>query len=291
MTNEPIKFYLSGGLGNQLHGLAAGLAAAKYWNTNLLLFTDHIPLGSNLKRRFSLEKLELNDNTNIKIIRKGRQSISAAIELVNRHTLRRDRTLRLDYFDTGENADIQILNMTPGKSIGGGFIDFGYLNYLDGSEIFKQLKLKGVSRDLSIIENMMPKEFTSVHLRIGDYLNYPEVFPIIPESFFLKSIRDYASGEVIVFTEDKGIALQHYPKVISLADRIITREENVSPLETVWLMHKGITIITSNSTFSSWAGWYGMQNGSVVVTPIPHLKGNWRDELPTNWIRINILNI
>jgi len=93
--------------------LAAGLAAAKYWNTNLLLFTDHIPLGSNLKRRFSLEKLELNDNTNIKIIRKGRQSISAAIELVNRHTLRRDRTLRLDYFDTGENADIQFLILTP----------------------------------------------------------------------------------------------------------------------------------------------------------------------------------
>ena len=53
-----IQIKLAGGMGNQLHQLAAGVAVAGYLNTDLKVDISAVNLGSNASRRYELYKFD-----------------------------------------------------------------------------------------------------------------------------------------------------------------------------------------------------------------------------------------
>ena len=60
MSSLPLRVQVMGGLGNQLHGLAAGVAIAGYFQRELIVDTSRVSFGSNLSRIPELHSLKLD---------------------------------------------------------------------------------------------------------------------------------------------------------------------------------------------------------------------------------------
>lgn len=77
-----------------------------------------------------------------------------------------------------------------------------------------------------------------------------------------------------------------YPLVFLRSDRVFTPRKN-DTLASFKMLSQGKMIVTSNSTFSTWAAWFS--NSKYIFTPIPHMINvPWEDSLPENWIRFDM---
>jgi hypothetical protein len=96
-----------------------------------------------------------------------------------------------------------------------------------------------------------------------------------------------AGQRIHLFTDSVDQLRARYPQLISLPNLVIIDPlDELSPVETMALMSKHKKLIISNSTFSSWAAWFS--HSQAVVTPIPHHKNSWEDNLPKSWQRIDV---
>ena len=104
-----------------------------------------------------------------------------------------------------------------------------------------------------------------------DYLNFPEIYTILPEYYFLDSLKFLNlndNSEIWLFTENCNQAKKYYPKLVEKADKVIDNEGDLSDLESFKLLSKATKLVASNSTFSMWAAWFVNKNGFSAVVPM-----------------------
>ncbi len=288
----PLRVQIVGGLGNQLHGLSAGLAIAGTLKRQLIVDTSRVSFGSNLTRMPELRGLELSE----KAIEHSFYEVHyPKIELIFEKFRRHSRGLikpRLtfdepNYWDNFDDPNMQILKIDENKSsVGGPFMDFAWASRAlefgfprDCNPIAQSKKYKS---ELSKIK----EKDVAIHIRIGDYLKLQEIFPIVRENYYfeaLNCIQNLEDSEIVIFTDSPKLLNKLYPSLLKIKNLRIARND-LTPLETMSLMSKYQRLIATNSTFSSWAGWFTEKQ--IVVTPTPHHKNGWRDYLPKEWIRI-----
>ena len=283
-----------GGLGNQLHGLAAGIAIAGSQGRSLIVDTSRVSFGSNLSRVPELQNLQLNGcQVDVSFDISNVSRIERWYERFSRASKGRFKSMTSfsdpDFIDIFESPLTQLALITSDTdSVGGPFIDFDWAGIAQDFGFPSDCAPINPSHKYTHELSRITDNSLAIHFRLGDYLTLGDIFPIASERYYLAALEavNYDSAqEIVIFSDTPGVLRARYPSLFSL-EKLRVIDTKISALETLSLMSKFSIIIGSNSTFSSWAGWFS--SAKKMVTPIPHHLDKWSDRLPKNWERISI---
>lgn len=141
-------------------------------------------------------------------------------------------------------------------------------------------------KKLSILEKPL-----IVHVRLGDFLEIPELNVINREYFetaIIKLMHSKVSNKIWLFTNNEDLINSYIPDIDYQKYRIFS-SQNLTSAETLQVMKLGSGYVLSNSTYGWWAA-YLRENGEAKVA-IPR---NWYLTLPApyklipdNWIKFD----
>jgi hypothetical protein len=167
------------------------------------------------------------------------------------------------------NSEISRENL-DGWKVRGFFQDYRVAE--DFIDIFGEsaISLKKESRELSrIIDEISQKCVAAIHVRRGDYLNYQESFGLLSDDYYVSALKTLSEkknfSETVIFTDSPEMV----GDLRDMKSRVISPSD-LSTSETMVLMSRCSGLVTSNSTFSFWAGILG--NDLEVVVPDPWFK-------------------
>lgn len=293
-VRSSITVQVVGGLGNQLHGYASGIAFAGELKRKLLVDTSRVSFGSNLTRLPALENLEMSEDAiEILFLEDSHSWLDFKYEKLRRHSrgLLKSKLKfeEPEYWDNFDEPSDQIKNVVQNvSSIGGPFMNFTWASKALQFGFPKECNPIHKSKEYLTEVSQIETSDIALHIRIGDYLKHQDIFPILSEQYYLEAlaaIPNSNSKRIVVFTDSPNKVQKMYPRIVRKSKVRIIRNELTS-LETMSMMSKFKYLIASNSTFSSWAGWFS--DKEIVVSPTQHHKNGWIDYLPANWLRIPI---
>ena len=296
LKNEELEIQVMGGLGNQLHCFAAGLVAANKLDLGLVVNYDRVMFGSNMNRRLEINQVSFPQlNNSLKYKKENNGRIKHTYELLRRNSKGILPPIRItddpDYVDSGLKVSEQLLLLPETtRSMGGSYIDFEWadraVHFGFPSELMPIKASESYAKHLSRISD----DSVALHVRLGDYLDLKDVFPIVNEEYYFEALDLLKISEarpIHIFTDSPGYLRDLFPRLTKIkVVEVIDPKLIFKPVETMSLMSKYKNLIACNSTFSSWAAWFSANKN--VVTPVPHLKGNWVDRLPSQWHRISL---
>jgi hypothetical protein len=264
------KIKVIGGIGNQLFVLAFGLAISRQLKTKLIVDDSLIPFGSNKSRRMEISNLVFNE-FNIEF-----KSSRLANLLVHKSNIFLNKILwkffQLNKRTISENTQSKSqFRFKEGQTFSGYFQDWFYVDFINENNSSLNIKLKNPSSSYSdLVKELDHSNPVFVHVRIGDYLNFPNLYSILPEYYFLDSFKHLGlkdNDKIWLFVEDLVQAKKFYPELVIRADKIINKKLGLSDLESFSLLCQGTKLIASNSTFSMWAAWFVNRNGFSAILP------------------------
>jgi hypothetical protein len=290
--NNKIKVRLVGGIGNQLFGVFFGMAVNSYLKSNLYADDTLIRIGSNQKRRLEVDKLQfdplvvsfsngkmpkINTLFKIKFVRK----MCWHLLTISKKLIKED-----DFKKTNFSFEI-------GQTFAGYFQDWFYADLVHDLNPDLKLQIKNPGQEyLNVMSDFLKYKPICIHVRLGDYLDFPELYPKLPEHYYLESIKHLSSvraNQIWVFTEDAGKIEIHYPNLQNVSERIIDQKTGLNDLESFMLLAKSDKLIASNSTYSLWAAWFVEKSGGSVVVPYKHRNLELFQELvDSRWDRYDL---
>ena len=158
--------------------------------------------------------------------------------------------------------------------------DLNSITYLSESKIIKQYVLDSKT-ELPLI----------VHVRLGDYLSEKN-FGIPSKDYYkngiLRILQTGKCNSIWLFSDEIEKAQSYIPDDISIPVRIIPEVEG-SPAATLEVMRLGAGYVIANSTFSWWAAFLRKNEDAEVIAPTPWFSGMPEpvDLIPINWERID----
>jgi hypothetical protein len=128
------------------------------------------------------------------------------------------------------------------------------------------------------------KDSTSIHIRRGDYLNYPDIHPVCDMDYYKKAIQHFSDKEsFVVFSDD----IDWCKKNFSNKFYFVEGEKDYIDL---YIMSQCKNNIIANSTFSWWGAWLNKNEVKKVIAPKKwfgsKINHNTNDLVPSNWERI-----
>jgi hypothetical protein len=156
------------------------------------------------------------------------------------------------------------------------------------SEILKLIDFSFISKNYiedkyNFIKN---KKTTSIHVRRGDYVNYPNLHPTQSLEYYEQSIEILKNETEIflIFSDDIIWCKEN----IKLENAIYI--ENEKDYIELYLMSLCDNNIISNSSFSWWGAWLNENPNKIVIGPLKwfgiDIQHNTGDILPNNWIKL-----
>lgn len=306
-----VELVLSGGLGNQLFLLAAGLSICRKDQTLVIncslgqprlsknlapdLLSFFIPKDIELKYS---ETSRLKKHLHLFLLKLASKQFSNSslnrsyVLAKNTFGLLSKRFIFKKYFlSDGVGSDPRLIETVGSQRIIGNFHTFSYCSDPKSESVMHSLKLieiKSWLRELQAIANGVRP--IVVQIRRGDYIGISEL-GILDENFFLPLIKKLAAqfpqSEIWIFSDDYCDIFKYVP--IDLYDRIRLIDADVSDsASNLEAMREGLAYIISNSTF----GWWGAFL-SKSLDPIVYCPSNWfntlpnpNDLLPQKWIKV-----
>lgn len=275
---KKVRIDLYGGLGNQMFGGALGLALISQFPYLEVELSDRlIPLGSNPSRRLVINSLGLFNVERIQFKLSGH--FVKKISMRNSFTRRlwwklkriEMRRTRISQEGIWGRATIKIKNPIFSDYFNNWFfieiankiIEIPSSPYLDYSnDILKRIQ------DFVALDDVI-----TIHCRIGDFLNYPEVYAILKEEYFEKAIeliekeRGYKC-KLVIFCESRSQMSEHYPHLAKRAAETIDTSYGISDVEVFASLCRSTNLIAANSTFSIWAAWFVQRRQARAIVPI-----------------------
>ena len=165
---------------------------------------------------------------------------------------------------------------------------FQDIKYLPSQEIIEKIFAFPTEKTLwlqSEISKITKETNVAIHVRMGDYLNFPSIFDVLDNNYYLTSLRilkeQFGKFKVTLFSDDPKKALLFLGPEIQI-DHI---QDKASAPETLELLSNFTGIVCANSTFSWWAGYLGNINGSCEITILPsHFLKNYPIEKKLNFL-------
>jgi len=289
MQDKSLNIQVVGGLGNQLFSLAAGYVFASENQLDWRVDTTAIPFGSNRTRAYELDQLPLTFSR-LNSLSRFQLTYGRFSRNLIRFGIKTSLVRMLENSDSlvGESLDPAIeMKKFHGQSIiTGHFIHSNWFELAIKRGFPNKVEIRSPTKHFFKLDAEHNKENISVHVRIGDYLNLPELFPVISESYYLQCIDEIdETRPIIVYTDDRSNLERLFPQLVAKATIIRDQSADITPLETLKLMSQCRHLITGNSTFSTWAGLFAGNHAYSIFTPALHMNGNWFDHLPKNWKR------
>lgn len=286
MTNysDAIVVKMTGGIGNQLFGLAAGLNQAKRLDCRLVL--DASSFGGSEIRSFEL------DHLGFEVVR----SMGSENKLPDKFlSLVKPKSLdRLTVFrESGFNYDESINLVSPGTILTGYFQSFRYFSEVS-EDLLRIFEDSILTKDFSTSSTRSLKNI-SMHIRRGDYLDEKtkNFHGLATNNYFNRSLdllsTSFVNGKVNIYSDSPDhIQLSDYktPFDLSLVD-----DSDLGVLETIKAMSRADAFIMSNSSFSWWGAWLMRERGGrgPVIAPRPWFASgaSAHDLLMPDWITLD----
>jgi hypothetical protein len=287
-----IKVRLLGGIGNQLFGVFFGMAVNSYLKTDFYADDELIKLGSNQKRKLEIDKLKFEPLNPIFIKREQTKSNPIYkikfFRKISWYLLSKSKIVIKENALNKKNFYFKI-----GQTFVGYFQDWFYADLVHELNPNLKLQMKNPGQDyLESVSDLLMHRPICIHVRLGDYLDFPELYPKLPEYYYLESIIHLSSGrkeQVWVFTEELSKLEFYYPNLFDLSDRIIDQDSIFNDLESFLLLAQSDKLVTSNSTYSLWAAWFAEKNGAKVVIPLEMgIKGSGLGLSSSRWDRYDL---
>lgn len=292
----PITLKVVGGLGNQMHGYVAAFVISRETKRDVVLDGRWLSwTGSNGSRKCLLPSITISETftpvilKSIWAIKKGplrRRLASIVAKIQSRNYA---GGLNADKFGSAAEILEILQNDSSIQSIS------GYFSTWDWAEKAKQFedyscKISNISDDVTKIGEK-GSNVIGVHVRLGDYLNHPDIFPIASEEYFLESIKLLQNNEKVpywIYTDDLKNLKIKYPRLLSGSENFFT-PKNISELETFYLLSCHSKLVISNSTFSSWAAHFSeIKQKTQIVCPSEYLVNKFIDTRPSHWLRLSM---
>ena len=259
-----IYVILRGGLGNQLHQIAAGANWAEKRGFRLIIFSHIVDTANNPDRRGLFRELNINAVFPNVTISEPNQFENFLLRLANLNSFKLVKSCMVS-----ENNFFDVKKL-PIALLRGWFQSIGFLpSSID-------------------ITRMVPARISdfhdlSVHVRLTDFLT---IDPTPLNSEYYESAISFVenlstSGFITCFSDDISSAQKMLP-----SDRAYFYPELNKALNAYELLIElasSKTLIASKSTLCWWAGLYVVSNGGRVISP---LEGPTPSDL---WVQLNNL--
>jgi hypothetical protein len=290
---DSITVRIIGGLGNQLFTLFFGLAVSTALRSELLVDDKLIVFGSNSSRKIEILNLKFGEiKFHFKksiflprlLIKQG-----PIIRRIFWHIINFQRNLVNEKMVENTNFKFRL-----GQTFSGYYQDWFYADFIyetNGNLLVKVVNPTANYEKLRAeLKSIRP---ICIHVRLGDYLSFPEIYSILPELYYLDAMRHLNPSRKLpiwVFIESKSELVTHYPKLFALTDKVIDRSVGVSDSESFALLQESQSIVASNSTYSLWAAWFAEKNKANVVVPLQlGVKGGQDYLASPRWDRYDLI--
>ncbi len=300
MVKSKLRFRVPGGLGNQLFAYFCALYAAQKIDSAIELdfssvdrshYTSTIPL---LSMDFPHSLLNIKDGSlESKVVH------PKVFRIKNFFTkaIRNQRSnVFLPGFDTREYVDEFLerdaLNNKGCLTVEGYFGDFSFYNAVDSAS--RVVSLKNPSRQFSTLK----AEFSSlpcaaVHHRLGDFLGLSESVGLLSKDFYETAFdlsRKLGITRFKIFTNDLSGSQEIFFKWGFNLKELQWIDSNIlsDPLENLLLMGSSNILVSSNSTFSFWAGKLASEICTNIYYPAEFRRDGFSEvkNIPSSWIPI-----
>jgi hypothetical protein len=314
MTKKEDRIFVSltGGLGNQLFQLAAGLAQPK---EQLVLLSIFGKPRSRKNGKPDVTEFTLPPGAQYSGDYKESWLTSKAAGYLLRSGIYLTRLQKISgLLGVAKFAGAAILSaslrtiVSPHASTGIGFSPIDrlgktplLLGYFQTYRWASSPRVNALLREMRIerpgpglIERMALAELESpliVHVRLGDYKSEKD-FGLPSESYYAKAVNLMMKtgnySKIWLFSDEPELALSRIPSEFHDRVRIIAEIDN-SPASTLELMRHGRGYVVANSSFSWWGAFLTHDNSAKVVVPSPWFS-NLNDPLdliPETWIQLS----
>jgi len=165
----------------------------------------------------------------------------------------------------------------------------------------KQYLVKQKVKELNIFDETI--QTISIHFRIGDYLNYTNIYPILNEIYYINALNFILTNNklfgkdinILYFCEDTD--LQYVEQIVSNLElqfpfKFVRVNSSLTDWEQMLLMSLCNHNIIANSTFSWWAAYLNSNFDKIVCYPKewfkPETNKDTTDMFLDDWIPIPI---
>ena len=283
-----ITCHLRGGLGNQLFQIFTTIAYA-IQQSQPFFFLNNYQLGNGengVTIRYTYWDTFL-DNLNI--------FLKNEIQIGNTLTIREHSFNYEKLPDNYLKKDIMLYGYFQSHSYFDEFKD----------TIFKLIKLNSKKSAIKQTVNIDFKNTISLHFRLGDYKNYPDVHPILQVSYYSNALQHLlyetttltCITNVLYFCEDGDLnevtemineLKQWFPELVF---------ERAEPLLFDWEQLLVMSLckynVIANSTFSWWGAYLNENIGKKICYPSvwfgPKAAHNTNDLFPKDWNKVAII--
>ena len=307
-----ITISLTGGLGNQLFQLAAGLGLSK--NHQLCLTDAYGKPRVNNRGQAEVLSFQLPSKVIFSDHSKAGWFSSKVAGYLLRVGIAPKKFERSSFFMKGLHLISSIIFSTNikestrvafGKNVG--FSEFKIpsgntllIGYFQSYHWVLEPEVKDLLMSIFPIENQniiekfrllsLIERPLIVHVRLGDYLNQSE-FGIPSKDYYSVAIKKLLATEkyskIWVFSDDLQGAKLRIPLDFDVGIRFVGTDEYPSAV-TLEIMRLGNGYVLANSTFSWWAAFLSRNKDVAVVAPVPWFSGMKEpaDLIPNHWTRI-----
>jgi len=195
------------------------------------------------------------------------------------------------FVSNGVGFDPRLVANVEAKWIFGPFHCFRFLDSPEVSTIIRPMRPRIYPTWLKDLKEVSKTEKPIVlHLRLSDYKDIPEL-GILTKSYYKTSLtmamKDFPSSRIWLFTDEEHLALQLLEDFDCKEMRIINYDsaDSAANLEA---MRFGECFILSNSTFSWWGATLAYSPNAKIICPENWFKTkeNPKDLIPQNWIKV-----
>jgi hypothetical protein len=304
MNKKQKVIVLTGGLGNQLFQVAAGLFAT---SADRLLIEGKLGRPRlNSQNRPEIDSFDFPFKLNYRslplrgrfskylttVLFKVSSKTFSSIALQRFWLFLKSSALRFGLFlSDGVGYDPRLIANSDAKWIIGPFHCFRYLESPAVSELMQPMKPKFYPNWLRDLEEQSKTEKPIIlHIRLSDYKNISEL-GILTNSYYRKSldlaVKDFPNSRIWLFTDEESLALRMLENSDYESMRIINCDpsDSAANLEAMRLGH---CFVLSNSTFSWWGASLAYSPNAKIFCPENWFKtkDNPKGLIPQNWIKV-----
>jgi len=180
-----------------------------------------------------------------------------------------------------------VFNAPDFTTLEGYFQSYKYFTNFE-KDLKQQLVFKKSIKDkIDKKYNLDYKNFSSVHLRCGDYIYRQNHHPVMNKDYYRKAFELLNCANYLVFSDSIDYAKNIFNEFKHINFLYM---ENNHAFEDMYMMSNCKNNILANSSFSWWGAWLNQDN--KVIAPKnwlgPAYNGTWNleDLIPKQWISI-----
>jgi hypothetical protein len=277
IENKGIIPKVMGGLGNQIFIIIAGFIGQKVHNCPLYIFNNHI---NNNKHNIN------NFNYNQTIFKYFGTHIDTFFDDYVLLSL-------LSYgYKIHNMLDSDGFKKWDPETLIPGTITSSYYQYYPTIKLYeseiRELLIKGLENHNNKMNIDNPDSTAFLHIRHGDYLNFPDIHFIQPLEYYINALNDLIQkkqiNKIYIFSDDINW-VKSVPFFQKILFEIIDSQDELYCIHLMSQCKGGA--ICANSTFSWWGAFLGAHSlKNPVYIPKKWISLNVESLFPDDWIEI-----